>query len=431
MGRGDEIRAAGRLTGDVLAGGVGLVEDVHRAIARRAFAVTGTAAHPVRLLHDTVSSATYGAIKGAHALIPRVGAGLTALRTGTDTAGWAEASAGRQIVAALNGLWGDTMARSYPELSVNMAVVTDGSEVAMTPETLEEAFPRASGRMAVFVHGLCETDESWRRNAADHYGDTSATYGSMLQRDLGYTPVFLRYNTGLHVSDNGRQLAALLDALAAAWPVPVGEIVLVGHSMGGLVARSACHYAERDGRPWTRLVTHVFCLGTPHLGAPLEKGVHAASRLAGRLPETRPIAKVLKARSDGVKDLRFGACVEDDWLGEEAAGLWDDPCTDVPFLAGAAYYFVGVSVTNDSTHPLGALVGDLLVRFPSASGRGRRRTIPFEVGHGRHIGGLHHLDLLNHPAVYEQLHDWLASSPAGVALSDGNEHVRADDSNPC
>jgi pimeloyl-ACP methyl ester carboxylesterase len=345
-------------------------------------------------------------------------------------------------VAAVNGLWGDTMVRSYPELSIHMAVVGDGSEVAIAPETLAEAFPRASGLMAVFVHGLCETDESWRRNAADHYGDASATYGSMLQRDLGYTPVFLRYNTGLHVSDNGRQLAALLDELVAAWPVPVTQIALVGHSMGGLVARSACYYAEREGRAWTRSVAHVFCLGTPHLGAPLEKGVHATSRLAGRLPETRPIAKVLEARSAGVKDLRFGACVEDDWLDGEPEGLWDDPCTEVPFLPGAAYYFVGVSVTNDASHPVGTLVGDLLVRFPSASGRGRRRTIPFEIDNGRHIGGLHHLDLLNHPAVYGQLHDWLASSAGGAQtegaasteeeaeLSEGDEPSAGDHPSP-
>lgn len=410
MGRREEIRATGRLAGDVLANGVGLVEDIHRAIARRAFAFTGSADHPVRLLHDAVSSAAYGAVKTAHALVPRVGATLSAFRADEDTAGWAGAPAGRQVVAAVNGLWGDTMARRYPELSIEMAVVQHDGEVTLAPEALAEAFPQATSSLAVFVHGLCETDESWCRNAEDHYGDAFATYGSMLQRDLGYTPVFLRYNTGLHVSDNGRQLAALLDELAAAWPVPVSEIVLVGHSMGGLVARSACHYAERDGRAFTPLVAHVFCLGTPHLGAPLEKGVHATSWLAGRLPETRPIAKVLEARSAGVKDLRFGACVEDDWRHGDAGGLLHDPCTDVPFLPGAAYYFVGVSVTSDTSHPVGTLVGDLLVRFPSASGRGRRRTIPFEIDNGRHIGGLHHLDLLNHPAVYEQLHHWLAAS---------------------
>ncbi len=223
---------------------------------------------------------------------------------------------------------------------------------------------------------------------------------------MSFTPVYLRYNTGLRISENGRALARLLDELLAAWPCGVAELVLVGHSMGGLVARSACHYAELEGRRWTDAVRHVFCLGTPHLGADLEKGVNALGWALGRLPETKPIETFLNARSVGIKDLRFGSCIEEDWRDCDPDEFLRDRCREVPFLPDANYYFVGATLSDG---PLGALLGDLLVRLPSASGKGngRGRSIPFEVDKGHELSGLNHFDLLNHPAVYEQIRAWI------------------------
>jgi Citrate transporter len=133
------------------------------------------------------------------------------------------------------------------------------------------------------------------------------------------------------------------------------------------------------------LVRHVFCLGAPHLGAPVEKGVNVAAWLLARLPETRPAAEVLNLRSVGVKDLRFGSLVEQDWQGVDADEFLRDRCGEVPFLDHATYYFVGATLTNRHDHPVAALVGDLLVQFPSAAGQGQRRRIPFAVEHGRHM----------------------------------------------
>lgn len=417
MAQRDEIRAAGRLAGDLLADGVRLIEGVHRGIATRVFDRAGAAAEPVRVVHDTVSGAVYGIVRTAHALAPRVGATFHALRTSDAATGrWSDAPGPSKAVAALNGILGDTVAERYPELATPMTVRLSGHDVVLDPAGLAAAFPEATGRIALFVHGLCETDESWRYKAEERYGDASTTYGSRFQDELGYSPVYLRYASGLHVSDNGRRLADLLDDMVPGWPVPVAEIVIIGHSMGGLVARSACHVAETEGRSWAPLVTGVFCLGTPHLGAPLEKGVHVAAYVADRLPETRPIAELLNRRSAGVKDLRYGAVVEDDWREATDTELLRDRVTDVPFLTAAPYYFIGASVTSDEGHPLGAALGDFLVRIPSASGRGRRRKLPFEPDKGRLFGGLDHFDLLNHPAVYDQLAEWLsppsARSPA-------------------
>jgi pimeloyl-ACP methyl ester carboxylesterase len=199
----------------------------------------------------------------------------------------------------------------------------------------------------------------------------------------------------------------VLEHVTRGWPVPVAEIALVGHSMGGLVARSACHYGERDGHGWTESLRHVFCLGTPHLGAPLERAANVAGHAFGRLPETRPFARLVNGRSVGIKDMRFGNCVEEDWCDCDPDEFLNDRCSEVPFLPNAAYYFIGATLARDSGSRLGSLVGDLLVQFPSASGNGPKRRLPFEIDNGRHLGGLNHFQLLNHPAVYEQIRAWL------------------------
>ena len=199
----------------------------------------------------------------------------------------------------------------------------------------------------------------------------------------------------------------------AGWPVAVEEILLIGHSMGGLVVRSACHYGEQDARRWTTDARHVFSLGSPHLGADLEKGVNALSWSFRRLPETRAFASFLNARSVGIKDLRYGACVDEDWSSsEDPDEFLRDRCTEVPFLPDAHYYFIGATLIDG---PVGSALGDLLVRIPSASGRGngKGRSIPFEADNGHELTGVTHMDLLNHPAVYEQIRTWITRTHAG------------------
>jgi pimeloyl-ACP methyl ester carboxylesterase len=319
----------------------------------------------------------------------------------------ASTPAGSMALGVLNGLYGNHLAVHANELTLDMTVRRDGAEVPLQPAAVAAAFPDATARIVVFVHGLCETDDAWRVLPWRSQGPARRTYGERLQDELSFTPVYVRYNTGLRVSDNGRALALLLDELVAAWPCGVAELVLVGHSMGGLVVRSACHYADLDGRRWTDAARHVFCLGTPHLGADLEKGVNALGWALGRLPETKPFGTFLNARSVGIKDLRFGSCVEEDWNDCDPDEFLRDRCQEVPFLPDANYYFVGATLSDG---PLGALLGDLLVRLPSASGKGngRGRSIPFEVDNGHQLSGLNHFDLLNHPAAYEQLRTWIS-----------------------
>ena len=200
-----------------------------------------------------------------------------------------------------------------------------GAGVALDAGSLAHAFPDATGRLAVFVHGLGETEDAWRLRAARH-----RPYGDRLRAELGYTPLFVRYNSGLHISHNGRALDSLLGQLTENWPVEVGEIALFGHSMGGLVSRGACHYALEGG--WREKVRHVFTLGTPHKGAPLELAANAACHGLSRLPETRPFATPIKVRAAGVKDLGFGYVVDADWKGHDPDALRSNTGTVVPFL---------------------------------------------------------------------------------------------------
>lgn len=416
MGRAHEMRDAGRLVGDGLTGVVGIVEDVHRAVVRRVDSFLPPPAAPVMAAQGAIVDLVYAAVTLGHRLGPAAGGEVLARTGDPDAPAPSQTRAGRLVVPAVNGLWGDAVAARGPALAVPMAVRVDATDVPLDPASVAAAFPDAAPDLVVFVHGLCEGDEAWwlrADGAADEdededKGQPRGSYGDRLRTDLGLTPVYLRYNTGLRVSDNGRALAALLDQLVASWPVPVASIALVGHSMGGLVVRSACHYAASDGAAWPDAVRTVVTLGTPHLGAPLEKGANVADWLLRRLPETEPLGRVLRARSLGIKDLRHGALVEEDWYGHDPDEFLRDRCTEVPLLEQATYYWVAASLTRDVEHPAGQLLGDGLVRYPSASGAGRTRRIPFEIDNGAHLGGLDHLSLLNHPAVYARLRDWLA-----------------------
>ena len=263
----------------------------------------------------------------------------------------------------------------------------------------------------MFLHGLMGTEHYWRIGERER----GSTYATRLAKDLGTTAIEVRYNTGRHVSDNGASLDELLEALVAEWPVEVDEIALVGHSMGGLVARSACHRASCRGAAWTGRVRHVVSLGSPHMGAPLAQAVHVASAGLHALPETRMFSNFLRRRSGGIRDMRYGSLVDADWRDRDPDALRAEACEEVPLLDGATHCFVSATITRSADHPLGRIIGDWLVLTPSASGRSRSRRIPFRAEHGKHIGGTHHIALLNHPVVYEQLRDWLATAPEQIA----------------
>ncbi len=400
-----EIRAAGRLGGRAFAGLVSRIEQVHHAIAGRAFGPIGLAGTPARVIHDSVARGAYLAVRGAGAAAGTVG-GEAGYLIGAGGGPAGREPAGNLALAVLNAVAGDHLDADLAPLEIRMAVRAEGRDVALTAGQIAAAFPHATSRLAVFVHGLAETEDSWHRRAGQ-----SMPYGRRLQAEFGYTPVHVRYNTGRHISDNGHDLAGLLAGLTAAWPAPVDEILLAGHSMGGLVIRSACHYGLQADAPWVGCVRHIFYLGSPHLGAPLARAAGFVGRVLGWIPETRPFAS-LAAGPAGVRDLRHGYVLDDDWNGCDPDCCLRDHRSEAPVLAGANHYAISAVVTADPTSPLGAVVGDLLVQPASAHGRrGARQHIPFPVETGRGLGGMHHFDLLNHPDVWAAMRRLLR--PAG------------------
>jgi pimeloyl-ACP methyl ester carboxylesterase len=402
------------VAGEALSAVSELVRGMHEGIAARPFDALGSAATPVRVIHDAITGAVYGVLRGAIRLACRGGTAICA-RSGADQGvSFESTAAGLIALAAINGVWGDHLHRRASAFAFGMTVRRGACDVALTPDGLATVFPDATARLVVFVHGLGETDQSW-----SHFplgGDRACrhSYGEQLQDELGYTPVFVRYNCGRHVSDNGRDLARALRNLVAHWPVKVVEIVLVGHSMGGLIARSACRYGEEDRDEWTHNVRRVVCLGTPHLGADLEKGLNVLGWALGRFRETRALGSFVNARSAGIKDLRYGSCSEEDWRDRDPDELLRDRCHEVPFLPNVDYHFVAARIAEG---PLGSILGDLLVRVPSASGRSSRpRRVAFAIDNGYEPNGLTHFDLLNDPAVYKQLRAWITRPPRAVPL---------------
>jgi pimeloyl-ACP methyl ester carboxylesterase len=400
----DELRSLARLAFGELSDGVAGLYGFHRAFAGRAFAATGPLGTPVRVVHDALAERAYEGVAGAFRLIGAVADTGLGRRRVTDGRALSSTPRGALVVAALTGLMGDRLETEGSDLHEPMAARVGGRAVGLDPESLRTAYPEATGSIVVFLHGLMESEFSWRVGA----GRDGDTYASRLRDELGFTPVELRYNTGCHISENGRELADLLERLVAAWPVEVERVALVGHSMGGLVARSACHQAAGRGDDWPGRVGQVVSLGSPHMGAPLAQGVHWASAALHAVPETRPLASLLRRRSAGIRDLRQGSLVDADWRERDPDALRAAACQEIPLLDGATHCFVAATVLPDPRHPLSRLVGDYLVLEASASGRGRDRRIPFEAERGLVIGGTHHIALLNHPEVYERLRDWLA-----------------------
>jgi pimeloyl-ACP methyl ester carboxylesterase len=403
-GAADEVRSLARLAFRELSEAPSGLYGFHRAVATRAFRATGPGGLPARVLHDAISARMYQGVGGAFRVIGAAADAGLGRRRVADGRALSSSPRGALVVGALTGLLGDALEREGSDLHQPMAVRIGGRPIAVDGPGLAATYPHATGRLAVFLHGLMESEFSWRIGA----GPAGATYASGLRRDLGFTAVELRYNTGRHISQNGLELADLLDEVVAAWPVEVDRIALIGHSMGGLVARSACYQGSERGDAWVGRVRHVVSLGSPHMGAPLAQGVHWASAALGALPETRPLASFLRRRSAGIRDLRQGSLVDADWKDRDPDALRAEACQEVPLLDGATHCFVAATVSGNPRSPIGRLLGDVLVLENSASGRSRTRRIPFEAERGMVVGGTHHIALLNHPAVYDRLRDWLS-----------------------
>jgi pimeloyl-ACP methyl ester carboxylesterase len=365
----------------LLAGALGevvnTVEDVQRALSPR--------------LHEALAASVYDKVRiGVAAGGTAVGTIARLVGISVPTKALVESGPVQRVVGVANGAFGERAGSRDGVVPAAMTVRLDHRQVELDHASLAAAYPLASGRVVVLLHGLVETERSWFHRSRPDKGRTGTDFGSRLAEDLPCTPVYVRYNTGRRIVDNGRELVGLLGELVQAWPVPVTEIVLIGHSMGGLVMRSAVLRAGEQAAPWLSKVTRLVCLGTPHTGAPLERGAVRAAGLFGRFATTAPLVRLLALRSEGIKDLARGSLSEE--VGAEPVGSVLPP--------GVRQYFVAATLSRSEGGLLGRLLGDLLVAPSSAGDRTQNADVAW-------LGGLHHFDLLSHDVVYDAVLGWL------------------------
>ncbi len=396
--RNTDLQGAARLVTDATAGLTSLVEAMHERIAR--LPGLGTQAADGRT--SGITGLVYKSIRGVTHV---VGGSLDALLAllapalREDAPPRAEREA---IVAALNGVLGDYLVATANPLAISMRFRLDGRALPLERAALAARLPDAGPRLLVLVHGLCMNDRQWQREGHDH--------GAALARDHGYTPVYLHYNSGLHASINGRTLAGQMEALVDAWPQPMERLVLLGHSMGGLLLRSALHYAAVAGHRWPALAGDLVCLGTPHHGAPLERAGHWVDVILGATPYAAPFARLGKVRSAGITDLRHGNVVDEDWLGRDRFGHGADRRQTVPLPTAQRCYALAATIGIKNGDLKDRMLGDGLVPLDSALGRHKdpARTLNFTQERTWVGYGISHLGLLNDPEVHAQLRRWLA-----------------------
>jgi pimeloyl-ACP methyl ester carboxylesterase len=371
-----DVRAVARLVTDATIELTDLVEGVHAGIVRSPRRKTGGLPG---FVYRTVRGVTRTAGLTADAILAQI----------VPLFGTRQSSPAREaILAAINGVLGDYLRSTGNALAIPMQFRVHGKPFA--PATLPDAGPK----LLVMVHGLCMNDLQWRHDGHNH--------GTALAHDLGFTPVFLHYNTGQHISDNGRQFAQRLETLLQQWPVPLEDLVIVGHSMGGLVTRSACHYGLQNGYAWPARLRKLVFLGTPHHGAPLERVGNWLETVLRATPYAAPFARLGMLRSAGITDLRHGNLLDEDWEGRDRFQRGPDNRVPLALPEDVACYAIAGKLSR--------LAGDGLVPLHSALGQhaDASRRLDFPEEHQWIAEGVGHLSLLGDAAVYERIREWLA-----------------------
>ena len=393
-----DLQGLARLGFDATIAVTNLVENMHQTIASRAGILGPGQDVPARGITGLVYRLVRGTTRVAGLGVDHL-TGL--LNQGLDNN--SQSSPEREaVIAAMCGVWGDHLAQTHNPLAIPMALRVQGQPLTLTRAALQQRVSFPTSRVLVLVHGLCMNDLQWQRKGHDH--------GAALGQALGLTPVYLHYNTGLHVSDNGQALAQQLQTLVAQWPVPVEQLVLIGHSMGGLVARSACHAAGLAAQPWLSKMAALVCLGSPHHGAPLERGGQLMDRLLGTRRNRAPLAGRGTGRSAGIADLRFGNVQQADWAAHPKHAQKVDARLPTPLPQGVPCYLLAAVQAQREDAARNAWIGDGLVPQASALGEHARAELTLAVpdSHKHVVTGANHWDLLNHPGVYQQLLGWLS-----------------------
>ena len=394
-----DLRGAGRLAVDLTVLATEVVETMHHNIARRPGVLGRSPLESTKGLTGFVYRSVRGATRLVGGTVDAALAPLVALPSGATE--WPGRPA---VVGALNGVLGDHLEASGNPLAIPIQLRLGGAPVPLAPAEIAKLVPYPRQRLVVMVHGLCMTDTTWNRRSHDH--------GQSLAQDMQADAIYLRYNSGRHISTNGTEFAALLETLVEAWPMPLRDLVLVGHSMGGLVIRSACASGEASSHKWMRLLRALVFVGTPHQGAPLERGGHGVDMLFSASPYTVAFTRLGRLRSAGITDLRHGSVLDEDWAGRDRFARAGYLHHAQPLPRDVPAFAIAGSLSKGASGRGGAPRGDGLVPVASALGLHRDPSLAVNFPSSRQwiAYGTGHLDLLSSRAVYEHMKQWLATT---------------------
>ena len=407
-----DIRGIARLATQATAGVTRIAEGTHQSVWSSMGVPGGDAPGQTR----GITGLVYRTIHGVTRLVGKgVDTALAGVQPWFGSAGGTGRETPRReaVLAALNGVMGDRLVADDNPFATPMTLRYQGEPLnwqALSP------MPGATGKVLVLIHGLCMSDLHWHARNEGGVVD----HGEALAAALGYTPVHLRYNSGLHISDNGRELCAHLEQLVAHWPTAVEKLSVVAHSMGGLLIRSAWHYAGQEPLRWPGHLKNIVFLGTPHHGAPLERVGNWVDVILGSTPYTAPFATLGHLRSAGITDLRYGHVVDDDWQGRDRFQRTPDTRLVVPLPGGVACYAVAATTGAKRGVLADHLIGDGLVPLRSALGQhdDPPRNLAFAEASQWIAYHTNHVGLLSSPEVTRTMMRWLAP---GTALRPCND----------
>ena len=407
--RAADLRAYSRLATEATIAVTDLLENMHHNISRLPGVFGQATDEPAR----GITGFVYRSIRG---VTRKVGKGVDSILSVVAPQSLpADVSMQREIlVAVLNGVVGDYLVSTGNPLQISMQFRRQGKSLELTPEALAESIPHVSGRIVVLAHGLCMSDMQWQRRGHNH--------GEALAAEAGFTPVYLHYNSGLHISTNGREFSDHLETLIKAWPIPVEQLVIIGYSMGGLLARSACEDARRTDKTWIRHLCDLVFLGTPHDGSPLERTGNRLDAILGASPYTVALSRLGKVRSAGITDLRHANLEDADWQDYDRFRPRRVRREALPLPEGVRCYAIAASVSRKPNGISERLAGDGLVPLLSALGshRSPKRNLGLPELRRSIVYKTNHLGLLDSEEAYTQISAWLCPPKQPRQIATGN-----------
>ena len=401
-----DLRAVVQLATQAMAGVTRIAEGVHQSVLD----TLGIPGGKTPGQTGGITGLVYKSVHGVNRLVGKSMDRLLAqLQPALDAAEEAQAGSPQRaaVLAALNGVMGDHLLETHSPFATPMTLRYQGA--ALNWQALPP-MPQATAKIVLLIHGLCMNDLQWQ-SPQDAQG---VDPGRALAEQLGYTPVYLRYNSGLHTSQNGRELSALLEQLVAHWPTPVQEITVLAHSMGGLLIRSAHYYARQEGLVWPIRLKNIVFLGTPHHGAPLERAGNWVDVISSRTTYSAPFAKLGQLRSAGITDLRWGNVLDAHWQGHDRFARKPDDRQVLALPEGVACYCVAATTASQRSALADRLIGDGLVPLHSALGQHDepQRNLVFAKTAQWIAYRTSHMALLSSAPVTEKIVQWLTPTPA-------------------